>query len=70
MSKIGVNRLTEFQAKEYTSNSFKPPGILINAVSETMTVTYYKGNLHNYNIFMKDSTFNLACMLKGSDEKC
>lgn len=38
VSKIGVNRLTEIQAKEFTSDPFKLPGILVNAVSVTKVV--------------------------------
>ena len=37
VSKIGVNRLTELQARAFSTDSSKPPGILVNAVSANPT---------------------------------
>ena len=39
VSKIGVNRLTELQARAFSIDTSKPPGILINAVSANPTRT-------------------------------
>ena len=44
MSKIGVNRLTELQAKALASDPTRP-GILVNAVSHLCVASFQEGYL-------------------------